>query len=83
MRESEITFYAPVYSSPFTLYLKSPLMPDVCIEPCESLNTSLASLATSDHSDTPQYETQTLEQISALTGVRHHPRTQMHAAVFV
>ncbi|KAM8751920.1 anoctamin-5 isoform 2-T2 [Acanthopagrus schlegelii] len=47
----------------------SPLMPDVCIETCESLNTSLASLAPSDHSDTPQYETQTIAQINALTGL--------------
>ena len=58
-------------------------MPDVCIETCESLNTSLASLAPSDHSDTPQYETQTIAQINALTGVRHQPRTQVHAAMFV
>ncbi|XP_040893951.1 anoctamin-5 isoform X2 [Toxotes jaculatrix] len=46
----------------------SPLTPDVCVETCESLNTSLASLAPSDHSDSPQFEAQTLERISALTG---------------
>uniref|UniRef100_A0AAQ4RYA7 Anoctamin n=1 Tax=Gasterosteus aculeatus aculeatus TaxID=481459 RepID=A0AAQ4RYA7_GASAC len=51
--------------SPF----KSPLRPDVCVETCESLNTSLASLPRSDHSDSPQCEPQTLEQISALTGL--------------
>lgn len=81
MRESEITFYAPVCSPPFTLYLKSPITPHVCVETCESLSTSLASLAPSDHSDSPQFEAQTLEQIDALTGVRHQSGTQMHAAV--
>ncbi|XP_069564320.1 anoctamin-5 isoform X1 [Brachyistius frenatus] len=47
----------------------SPFTPDVCVETCESLNTSLASLAPSDHSDSPRYEAQTLEQIGALTGL--------------
>ncbi|XP_050929263.1 anoctamin-5 isoform X1 [Lates calcarifer] len=47
----------------------SPLTPDVCVETCESLNTSLASLAPSDHSDSPEFETQTLERINALTGL--------------
>ncbi|XP_032378991.1 anoctamin-5 isoform X2 [Etheostoma spectabile] len=47
----------------------SPLTPDVCVETCESLNTSLASLAPSDHSDSPRFESQTLEQINALTGL--------------
>lgn len=61
--------------------VKSPLTPDVCVETCESLNTSLASLAPSDHSDSPQFEAQTLERISTLTGVRHQSRTQMHVTV--
>ncbi|XP_067356072.1 anoctamin-5 isoform X3 [Channa argus] len=47
----------------------SPLTPDVCLETCESLNTSLASLASSDHSDSPHFEAQTSEQISSLTGL--------------
>ncbi|XP_035012476.2 anoctamin-5 isoform X4 [Hippoglossus stenolepis] len=45
------------------------LTPDVCVETCESLSASLASLASSDHSDSPQFEAQTLERISALTGL--------------
>ncbi|KAM9753553.1 anoctamin-5 isoform 1-T1 [Menidia menidia] len=45
----------------------SPLLPEVCVETCESLSTSLASLAPSDHSDSPQ--SQTLEQINAMTGL--------------
>ncbi|XP_068459823.1 anoctamin-5 isoform X3 [Clinocottus analis] len=48
---------------------QSPLTPDVCVETCESLNTSLASLSPSDNSDSPQSEPQTLERISALTGL--------------
>ncbi|XP_051236634.1 anoctamin-5 isoform X1 [Dicentrarchus labrax] len=47
----------------------SPLMPDVCVETCESLNTSLASLTPSNHSDSPQREAQTLEQINSLAGL--------------
>ncbi|XP_008287924.1 anoctamin-5 isoform X2 [Stegastes partitus] len=47
----------------------SPLTPDVHVETCESLNTSQASLASSDHSDSPHFETDTLERISALTGI--------------
>ncbi|XP_047451972.1 anoctamin-5 isoform X3 [Mugil cephalus] len=46
-----------------------PLTPDVCLETCESLNSSLASLAPSDHSDSPKFEEQTLERINTLTGV--------------
>ncbi|KAM9375561.1 anoctamin-5 [Pholidichthys leucotaenia] len=46
-----------------------PYTPDVCLETCESLNTSLASLAPSDHSDSPQFEAHTLERIDALTGL--------------
>ncbi|XP_019934199.2 anoctamin-5 isoform X1 [Paralichthys olivaceus] len=45
------------------------LTPEVCVETCESLSTSLASLAPSDHSDSPQFEAQTLERINALTGL--------------
>ncbi|XP_061577631.1 anoctamin-5 isoform X2 [Cololabis saira] len=45
-----------------------PRTPEVCPETCESLSSSLASLASSTRSDTPQYESQTSEQISALTG---------------
>ncbi|XP_060891520.1 anoctamin-5 isoform X3 [Labrus mixtus] len=48
---------------------ESPLTPDVCVETCESLNASLASLAPSDHSDNPHIETQTLEHINSLTGI--------------
>ncbi|XP_068595564.1 anoctamin-5 isoform X1 [Brachionichthys hirsutus] len=47
----------------------SPLTPGVCVERCESLGSSLASLAPSDHSDGPRFEAQTLEQINALTGL--------------
>ncbi|XP_056273223.1 anoctamin-5 isoform X3 [Pseudoliparis swirei] len=47
----------------------SPLTPDVCVDTCESLNTSLASLSPSDHSDSPRSEPQTLERISTLTGI--------------
>ncbi|KAM4572665.1 anoctamin-5 isoform 2-T2 [Odontesthes bonariensis] len=47
----------------------SPLMPEVCLETCESLTTSLASLAPSNHSDSPRDHSLTLEQISALTGL--------------
>ncbi|XP_070686342.1 anoctamin-5 isoform X2 [Pempheris klunzingeri] len=47
----------------------SPLPPDVCVETCESLSTSLASLAASDHSDSPHFESQTLEKINTLTGL--------------
>ncbi|KAM4572666.1 anoctamin-5 isoform 3-T3 [Odontesthes bonariensis] len=47
----------------------SPLMPEVCLETCESLTTSLASLAPSNHSDSPRDHSLTLEQISALTGI--------------
>ncbi|XP_033940520.1 anoctamin-5 isoform X1 [Pseudochaenichthys georgianus] len=47
----------------------SPLTPDVCVETCDSLNTSLASLAQSEHSDSPQHESETLERIEALTGL--------------
>ncbi|XP_078113279.1 anoctamin-5 isoform X3 [Sander vitreus] len=47
----------------------SHLTPDVCVETCESLNNSLASLAPSDHSDSPQFEAETLERINALTGL--------------
>lgn len=65
------------------MYLKSPLTPDVCVDTCESLNTSLASLSPSDHSDSPRSEPQTLERISTLTGVRRQPGAQMHAAVSV
>ncbi|KAF3854926.1 hypothetical protein F7725_022981 [Dissostichus mawsoni] len=36
---------------------------------CDSLNTSLASLAQSEHSDSPQHESDTLERIEALTGI--------------
>lgn len=75
MRESWITFALLFILPPFTLYLKSPLKPDVCVETCESLNSSLASLAPSDHSDSPHFEAQTLEQIDALAGVRHQSRT--------
>ncbi|KAG7245455.1 hypothetical protein INR49_010906 [Caranx melampygus] len=46
-----------------------PFMPDVCVETCESLSGSLASLTPSDHSDSPQFEAQTLEQINSLTGL--------------
>lgn len=70
-----------ICSPPFTLFSKHPLTPDVCLETCESLRSSLASLAPSNHSDSPQYEFQTLAQISALTGVRHQSGVQMHAAV--
>lgn len=73
--------HAPVYSPSFTPHLKSPLTPDVCVETCDSLNTSLASLAQSEHSDSPQHESETLERIEALTGVRHQWRTPLHAAV--
>lgn len=62
---------ASVYSHPSTLYIKFPFTPEVCVETCESLSGSLASLAPSDHSDSPQFVTQTLEQINSLTGVRH------------
>lgn len=71
---------SPVCSPSFTLYLKSLLTPDVHIETCESLDTSLASLASSHHSDSPRLEAQTLEQIDALTGVRRRSRAQTHAA---
>ncbi|XP_029993018.1 anoctamin-5 isoform X3 [Sphaeramia orbicularis] len=61
------------HSSTGTGYLQqdqpeSTLTPHVCVETCESLATSLASLAPSDHSDSPQFEPQTLERISTLTG---------------
>lgn len=62
---------ASVYSHPSMLHIKFPFTPDVCVETCESLSGSLASLAPSDHSDSPQFVTQTLEQINSLTGVRH------------
>ncbi|XP_065813201.1 anoctamin-5 isoform X2 [Labrus bergylta] len=48
---------------------ESPLTPDVCVETCESLHASLASLTPSDHSDNPHIETQTLEHINSLTGL--------------
>ncbi|KAM4619256.1 anoctamin-5 [Polymixia lowei] len=43
--------------------------PGVLIESCESLNVSMASLAPSQHSDSPRCEPQTLERISTLTGL--------------
>lgn len=58
------------------LRLKSPFTPDVYVETCESLSSSLASLAPSDHSDSPHFETHTLERINALTGVRLQSRVQ-------
>lgn len=62
----------PLSVLPFTRHtVKSHLTPDVCVETCESLNNSLASLASSDLSDSPQVEPQPLERINALTGVRH------------
>ncbi|XP_034032206.1 anoctamin-5-like isoform X1 [Thalassophryne amazonica] len=45
------------------------LMLDKCVENCDSLSASLASLAASEHSNSPERGPQTLEQISALTGV--------------
>ncbi|MEQ2181471.1 hypothetical protein GOODEAATRI_011948 [Goodea atripinnis] len=65
---------------------ESPLMPDVRVESCESLNNSLASLASlapSDCSDGPLARSQTLEQINALTGVRLKSAVQMQAVVLV
>ncbi|XP_037109413.1 anoctamin-5 isoform X2 [Syngnathus acus] len=41
---------------------------DVCVETCESLNTSMATLVSSDHSDEDQMDAHTLEPISSLTG---------------
>ena len=78
---TELTLIVVSLFSLSTLCLKSLLTPDVCVETCESLNGSMASLTASDHSDSPQYEAQTLERISTLTGVRHQSRTQMNAAV--
>ncbi|XP_013869054.1 anoctamin-5 isoform X2 [Austrofundulus limnaeus] len=43
--------------------------PDVCVETCESLNTSLVCLDSSDLSDCIQYRSQPSEQISALFGL--------------
>ncbi|TWW75991.1 Anoctamin-5 Gnathodiaphyseal dysplasia 1 protein -like protein [Takifugu flavidus] len=45
------------------------LTPRVCVETCESLCSSLASVASSDHSSTQQVDAQTLEQIDAVTGI--------------
>ncbi|KAM9853899.1 anoctamin-5 [Aulostomus maculatus] len=47
----------------------SPSTLRVLEETCESLNTSLASLAQSDHSDSPLNEAELLERISTLTGL--------------
>lgn len=79
MRGLQTTLMSVLPFSPCTV--KSPLTPHVCVETCESLNTSLASLAPSDHSDSPQFEAQSLDQLSAVTGVRHQSNTQTHAAV--
>ncbi|KAM3870564.1 anoctamin-5 [Diretmus argenteus] len=49
--------------------MRSRLTAEVRVESCESLDASLASLATSEHSDSPLSEPQTLERISTMSGL--------------
>lgn len=55
---------------PLYVVFKSVFTHGVRVETCESLSTSLASLASSESSDSPQTEDQILERISTMTGVR-------------
>ncbi|KAK7892123.1 hypothetical protein WMY93_024086 [Mugilogobius chulae] len=48
---------------------ESSLPPEVFVDTCESLSGSLASLASSDHSDSPPRENPALDRISTLTGL--------------
>ncbi|XP_072290684.1 anoctamin-5 isoform X2 [Eucyclogobius newberryi] len=48
---------------------ESSLPPEVFVDTCESLSGSLASLASSDHSNSPQRKGPALDRISTLTGL--------------
>ncbi|XP_019712532.1 anoctamin-5 isoform X2 [Hippocampus comes] len=66
-RNDDINGYYRESSSPGSRHTLSECH-DVCAETCESLNTSIATLASSDRSDEVQVDVRTLEPISSLTG---------------